>query len=400
MVHGKFKFDTVGQGLFYWGILNDNDRQFSFVYDCGSTSKTRIDERVENFKEILGCCQELDMLVIPHFDEDHMNGIRELLMDTKVESIFIPYYHLDDYLLFVCFIYGYGIAANIRNIILVPPTDAIKNETEGDIENIDNNDLGLDRRKNGIPDNLKVDNINIFKANKTKFQLKKIWEFKFYNVELKPKDYDGIESEIKKKLDGSSLEEFIKKPSSKQELKDIYKKYIKTHHGNSKQNQSSLCLYHGPCDDLRLLLRCRYICGFDWCSLCKLRPSHYLCDFCEFRLRKPRFCELISNGTILTGDISLVDSTSDKEKPYYESFIQCFEKYLKKTGVFQIPHHGSKNTWNKQILKDFPNSIFVNSAGENNHNHPDRTVLCDILNESRIIRFSNERYGVYYEIRF
>ena len=50
------------------------------------------------------------------------------------------------------------------------------------------------------------------------------------------------------------------------------------------------------------------------------------------------------------------------------------------------------------ILKDFPNSIFVNSACENNNNHPDRTVLCDILNESRIIRFSNERYGVYYKI--
>ena len=380
MVHGKFKFDTVGQGLFYWGILNDNDRQFSFVYDCGSTSKTRIAERVENFKEILGCCQELDMLVISHFDEDHMNGISELLIDTKVKNVFIPYYYLDDYLLFVCFIYGYGIAANIGNIILVPPTDTIENNIEGDIENIDNNDLGLDRR-NGIPDNLKVDNINIFKANKIKFQLKKIWEFKFYNVELKPKDYDGIESEIKKKLDGSSLEEFIKKPDSKKKLQDIYKKYIKTYYGNSKQNQSSLCLYHGPRDDLRLLLRCRYICGFDWFGLCKLR-----------------FCELISSGTILTGDISLVDSISDKENLYYKSFIQCFEKYLEKTGIFQIPHHGSKNTWNKQILKDFPNSIFVNSACENNNNHPDRTVLCDILNESRIIRFSNERYGVYYKI--
>ena len=378
MVHGKFKFDTVGQGLFYWGILNDNNRQFSFVYDCGSTSKTRIDERVENFKEILGCCQELDMLVISHFDEDHMNGIRELLIDTKVKNIFIPYYHLDDYLLFVCFIYGYGIAANIGNIVLVPSTDAIKNEAEGDIENLNNNDFGIDRA-NHIPDNLKVDNINIFKANKIKFQLKKIWEFKFYNVELKPKDYDGIESEIKKKLDGSSLEEFIKKPGSKKELQEIYKKYIKTHHGNSKQNQSSLCLYHGPCDDLRLLMRC--VCGFYW-----------------FYPYKSRFCELMSNGTILTGDISLVNSTSDKEKPYYESFIQCFEKYLEKTGIFQIPHHGSKNTWNKQILEDFPNSIFVNSAGENSNNHPDRTVLCDILNESRIIRFSNERCGVYYGI--
>ena len=106
----------------------------------------------------------------------------------------------------------------------------------------------------------------------------------------------------------------------------------------------------------------------------------------------------MSNGTILTGDISLVNSTSDKEKPYYESFIQCFEKYLEKTGVFQIPHHGSKNTWNKQILEDFPNSIFVNSASENNHNHPDRIVLCDILNVGRNIRLSNEKYGVCYKI--
>lgn len=72
MVDGKFKFDTVGQGLFYWGILNVNscqninDCQFSFVYDCGSTSQNRIKERVENFKEILGYNNELDMLVISH----------------------------------------------------------------------------------------------------------------------------------------------------------------------------------------------------------------------------------------------------------------------------------------------------------------------------------------------
>ena len=386
MVDGKFKFDTVGQGLFYWGILNVNgcqninDCQFSFVYDCGSTSQTRINERVKGFKEILGHNNELDMLVISHFDKDHMNGVSELLRDTKVKNIFIPYYHLDNYLLFVCFIYGYGIAANIGNIILVPPTDAIKNEAEGDIENLNNNDFGLDRA-NDIPNNFEIDNIDILKANKIKFRFKKIWEFKFYNVELKSKDYEGIESEIKKKLDDSSLEEFIKKPGSKKELQEIYKKYIKTHRNNSEQNQSSLCLYHGPCDDLRLLMRC--VCGFYW-----------------FYPYKSRFCELMSNGTILTGDISLVNSTSDKEKPYYESFIQCFEKYLEKTGVFQIPHHGSKNTWNKQILEDFPNSIFVNSASENNHNHPDRIVLCDILNVGRNIRLSNEKYGVCYKINF
>ena len=376
MVDGKFKFDMVGQGLFYWGILNINNCQFSFVYDCGSTSQTRINERVKSFKKILGHNNELDMLVISHFDKDHMNGISELLRDTKVKNIFIPYYHLDDYLLFVCFIYGYGIAANIGNIILVPST----NNMNGGIGILGDDHIELPRA-NDIPGNMKIPNKNVFINNKEEFDFKEIWEFKFYNVELKSKDYDGIESEIKKKLDDSSLEEFIKKPSSKKELQAIYKKYIKIHRNNSKQNQSSLCLYHGPHDDLRLLMRCRCVCGFYW-----------------FYVRKLRFCELMSNGTILTGDISLVDSTSDKEKPYYESFIQCFEKYLEKTGVFQIPHHGSKNTWNKQILKDFPNSIFVNSAGENHHNHPDRIVLCDILNVGRNIRFSNERYGVCYKI--
>lgn len=389
MMDGKFKFDMVGQGLFYWGILNIGRSQFSFVYDCGSTSQIRINERVKSFKKILGHNNELGMLVISHFDKDHMNGISELLRDTKVKNIFIPYYHLDDYLLFVCFIYGYGIAANIENIILVPPTDAIKNEAEGYIENLNNNDFGLDHA-NDIPNNFEIDNIDILKANKIKFSFKKIWEFKFYNVELKSKDYEGIESEIKKKLDDSSLEEFIKKPGSKKELQEIYKKYIKTYHSNSEQNQSSLCLYHGPRDDLRLLMCHRCICG--------LKLSHYIHDFYRFYVRKLRFCELMSNGTILTGDISLVDSASDKEKPYYESFIQCFENYLKRTGVFQIPHHGSKNTWNKQILKKFPNAIFVNSASENNHNYPDRIVLCDILNVGRNIRFSNERYGVCYKI--
>ena len=79
----NFKLWPVGQGLFYSGTIKyENNQNFNFVYDCGSSSMN-IDEIVDHYVETSLIDKTLDMLVISHFDEDHISGIPKLLTEVK-----------------------------------------------------------------------------------------------------------------------------------------------------------------------------------------------------------------------------------------------------------------------------------------------------------------------------
>lgn len=117
----QFIAHPVGQGLFYSGnvkvgpVLHDPIvREFNFVFDCGSLTKTNaidaakaveksdryycsltkanaIDE-VNHYRSIyLKSGVDLDLLVISHFDADHVNCIKDLLKDRKVRHVVLPF---------------------------------------------------------------------------------------------------------------------------------------------------------------------------------------------------------------------------------------------------------------------------------------------------------------------
>ena len=96
-VNGAFKFHNVGQGLFYSGLLSSkigsNHNVFSFVYDCGSTSsKKLLHHEIDNFKMSLNeKNKKLDLLVLSHLHDDHINGIDYLLQDLEVDTVVLPY---------------------------------------------------------------------------------------------------------------------------------------------------------------------------------------------------------------------------------------------------------------------------------------------------------------------
>ncbi|WP_135386884.1 hypothetical protein [Escherichia sp. E2593] len=67
---------------------------FNIVYDCGSTSRTTIINKIHSlpkwFKNTHGS-RVIDMLVISHFDDDHVNGLEELLRLYRVKKLVLPY---------------------------------------------------------------------------------------------------------------------------------------------------------------------------------------------------------------------------------------------------------------------------------------------------------------------
>src|SRR6218665_3901070 len=91
ILESNFKFHPVGQGCFYSGYIKYKDFYFSVVYDCGTVSpKKFLTDEINKYKTSLK--GDLDVLIISHFDEDHINGVFELLQGITCKNLIIPYY--------------------------------------------------------------------------------------------------------------------------------------------------------------------------------------------------------------------------------------------------------------------------------------------------------------------
>lgn len=99
----RFDYRPVGQGLFAAGMIwssHDQWPDFTWVYDCGSSdSPAALEREIERLKlELIGR-NIIDVLILSHFDRDHINGVKELLKHFKVNRLFIPYVPLEKRLL-------------------------------------------------------------------------------------------------------------------------------------------------------------------------------------------------------------------------------------------------------------------------------------------------------------
>jgi hypothetical protein len=364
----KFKLCNAGQGLFYIGEIDrSKGEKFKFIYDCGGNNISgAINQHITKGEVI-------DMLVISHFDDDHINGLPDLFNKVdKIKKIFIPYYRgIEDYLLLMAYIYGNGATFDkVDEIVLVNSSEGV--EDEQDFNEIITEEVPDINRYN-LP-NVKAGIIR----NKV-LSVEKKWIFKFYNARIST-DINTVISDINNLISNNNrkdLEELLKLNlnAAKVGLRTIYSNYCSSKYNNSKQNQSSLCLYHAPME--------RETCGIHFMSY----------DRVYFR----SCIETPCLGTMLTGDISL---KTKKKIQNYDDFIKRYEKEAYNTGIFLLPHHGANNNWNSLILEDFMRTpIFLNSSGINNRfKHPGSMVIKELQNNGRIVCFANEYLTVEYYI--
>lgn len=88
---GYFHFHPVGQGLFYTGVIRRGNESFIFVYDCGGSGKDLVASVVKRFIDSLRG-KKIDLLVLSHLHEDHINGIESILKELEPGgNIVIPY---------------------------------------------------------------------------------------------------------------------------------------------------------------------------------------------------------------------------------------------------------------------------------------------------------------------
>ena len=78
----------IGQGNFAVERFAGSERNINIVFDCGTRSKIKLEERIGN---VLPSCAIIDKVFISHLDDDHVNGLQYLLKNYRVNEVYLPY---------------------------------------------------------------------------------------------------------------------------------------------------------------------------------------------------------------------------------------------------------------------------------------------------------------------
>ena len=391
-MNAEFNLWPVGQGLFYSGLFYSGlfysglFYGYKLIYDCGGSNERQVKSAIESYVEKYSDPEgflKIDMLIISHFDSDHINGLPCLIEKCSViDKIYIPYYGgIESYLLLVAYIYGYGenFSNKVKEIVAVNTPET-------------NNEIGRFGEESNM-EKYKIHEVVYRKVNEQEISdiEKQIsWKFKFYNRVIDGKS--NVKAEIDKLIQNiecknKTLEGILteKPEEARAGLRRIYDSYCQRSSGDkSKQNQSSLCLYHSPS------VRDRYVSFYSYNTYYFRKRILLLMGDESLTVSGNRDCF----GTLLTGDISL------KTKSEYTEFLNHYRQEIVKTRFFLVPHHGSDKNWNNSIINDYHGiSIFLCSAGiKNNYHHPNEGVLRDICHSGKILRCANENVMVSYSI--
>lgn len=365
----KFKFHNVGQGLFYTGLLQSNNKKYEIVYDCGSDNRTYRMKAIRDYKTIIKNDDKIDLLIISHLHTDHYNGIKELLKNRGAKIAILPYVPLWERMI-IKFISKRN---SWSDSFLDNPSNFLINECNVDeVIMIDNSDP--DGEDNPFqPDGFSPNPDSDFDLKKMKFKanstsdeklafntqtadsggvlitLNRKWFFSFYNnpltKELRWQFTQTLNTSGINLSDSDSVVNLLKKYKNNR-IAAAYKKVFGV---GDELNITSLITIHGPCGK-----------PYFQCGMTNITDELIIHD-----IRSPFY-------QMLTGDFSF--------PLWLDDFYNKNERLLNKVAIASIPHHGSINNWNDEVLRKINSpKIWVASHGvANKHKHPSDYVKNNI----------------------
>ncbi|WP_242187104.1 hypothetical protein [Sphingomonas sp. CARO-RG-8B-R24-01] len=365
----------VGQGLFWSGRLaGARSGTFNWVYDCGSSSGAKErDAAIRRFRQRLGG-QPIDVVVLSHFDRDHINGIVALIRGVSVRTLLLPYIPLWQRLLIAigeglteadaafgfyldpaAFLAGID-GGGIGEVVFVPaagPDDVVP----GPEDPIDP-DPGIEGGKpeygspppgsEDDPAILPATNIEVrFLQPQGRIVVPSLWEFVPYNdASMQPLTSPTFVSQAKA-LAKNFLDHPAQRSSTLQKLKQLYQHTFGA--GSTPANLISLFLYSGPVGA-----------RIEFDAVAATAP---------FARRHGQD----NLAQLATGD-GYVDD------PARLAALQRFFSAgrIARAGLFQVMHHGSRENWQDGLGAAFKPaaSIFSSDPGFT-HGHPHPEVLRD-----------------------
>lgn len=374
------RFHPIGQGLFTSGRLaTSNGASFNWVFDCGtSSSKSKyLDPEIARYHAGI-CNSPLDMLVISHFDHDHVSGISKLLKGRTVRLIVLPYLPLWFRVLLIVRLgatgsfrsflvdpvaYLQGIAGDVDNIVFI--TGGAAQEPEQDFASSSEPDdnsphdfslsipLGMPSDAGEFPstDNGRLASVSIV-SHASPFRIGNFWEFIFYNATPPSKvsipqlqaDVASLLKQHRATLGTFNWTKLLP------DLRTIYDAYFGTSGG--PRNDISLAMYSGS------------IASTIGGPMVGLHPHG-------------AWVAIRPGGSSFVPAVPIHVSTGDgsyNSVAKIKALITHFTSgRWSRVSVFQVPHHGSVNSWlapGGSSLCRHRFSIFTARTGSTDHPHP------------------------------
>lgn len=340
-------FHPVGQGAFYTEEFRSATRpQFITIYDCGTETAAggmdiTLSQQIQDFKYRLWN-NEIDLLFISHFHEDHVKGLDDLLKGTQVKRMVIPMLTEDVIL-----------ATRIRNLMLygddARATDAIIQEiyfgngedgrfgeiiaVSPEIGSSEGEERGNDRINGMYPKNRKI-----LLSGEEIVEPDIFWKYIPFNS-IDASDQRAIDfvklvrqiPDVIKDNGDLNVDEIAR--NKRKELKEAYKKAMK----GGNDNLYTLVVESTPIDGVRIM------------------PSNH------------------DARCIFFGDFE-----PDGGVDVWQRFVKVYNDYPE-IGLVQVAHHGSQKNWRKEFLYSLGRRQYIISSGTTNgHHHPSYWVIRDI----------------------
>lgn len=399
-------FMPIGQGLFGTGAIGHLDKRplVRWVYDCGTLSEralmtnslNALEQQVKIFDPQLAR-PRLDLVVISHFDSDHLNGLAELLSRFRVETLMLPFTHLEQRVRAMFAMRAYTSKADQRfmvdpvgtiatlpdtdigRIILVPPSGtqpvpppdqpndpppvqprgqhdehAPPIFSKGEPSTAEEREE-FDAARQALKDGpCALASVSLMQRNSALLYAH-LWEFVPFNdpamlAKVDDVFLNAVKARRTQLMASSTL---LARKNAIAGLKKLYDARFGDR--GKGRNLISLFLYAGPMKTHRSLSHVHTgslkECAF--CCNCNIWPCDY---FCCWHLRNPLRVRS-SGGFLYTGDGFV-------EKPSRWQTLESFfggQRFSRLLGL-QVMHHGSRRNWYKGLAATIAPAVSVFSS--------------------------------------
>lgn len=367
----------VGQGGFSLGALKDGDGKmlYSYVYDCGSDQLNALRREMDVARSLFSIDEEyIDTVYISHLDSDHINGFDQLcqLVDNRIRKVVLPYLDIHESSYLVASELCSNSTSGLFLEFLIDPVKWVKSrlpEVEisllypSDIDdNFDppvfNNDVRWD---SGSSSPIKISDAkgevecNRWLAKRISTSAKNVlmsfvsWiparsraKIEIFSKHLIDNGFTGLTRQKIIKL--------LSRPDERKKLRECYLKLASDHNIISV----NLLVINNAKADINVIY------------------DHHHESSLFNRRHNNRFNMLEYSGNysvLLTGDSKL------SSKLYYSQWSKFYSEVISTVKVMTLPHHGSELNFNRRMITDFSNVLFIAQSDGHSHGHPSRTVI-------------------------
>jgi hypothetical protein len=341
-------FHAIGQGGFYTEFFSN----FTAVYDCGTDNP---DKELIN-REIKATFDEdetIDAIFISHMHEDHVNGLEFLLNHCNVHCLFLPLLNDEEKIQLVLhnsvvseyneFVNGLilnpieTLADTGVKVYFTPPVEGGSPVEE--FGTVDVDDL-FKKEKAGqtLGSNIRITSQNLNRWVFIPFNFQRTKRTEYLRKELE--DRNIYVKDIRE------LQRMLLDPVIKEKITDAYDNIPGTFNTNSQT------LYSGPEVGAQFM-------------------TVPLCNECPYGQFYP--LKIKDAGCIYLGDYEAKGSTKWKE------LSAKYEKYWDLVGTVQIPHHGSRHNYNREINKRKKVISVISAGSSNRYRHPHSSTVRNII---------------------